>query len=243
MNNVTLLHGDCLDLLPTLDAASVDLILADLPYGTTACKWDSVLPLDVLWREYRRVLTPRGAVVLTASQPFTSTLVQSNPRWFRYSWIWEKSTGTGFLNVKRQPIKCHEDVLVFYRQTPTYNPQMQPAKLRKVNRGGTLALYDTKRVTTDNGCLAYPRSVLYFPKELGTQHPTQKPVALGAYLVRTHSNPGDVVLDNTMGSGSFGVAAVQEGRAFIGIEQDADYYRVACERIAAVDPLFQEVAS
>jgi DNA modification methylase len=266
MPDCTLLHGDCLALLPTLPAQSVDLVLADLPYGTTACKWDSVLPLDVLWREYRRVLKPRGAVVLTGVQPFTSVLVMSNLEWFKYTWVWEKTVATNFLNAPNRPLTSHEDIVVFSpgkigngtHNRMNYNPQMDTSKgpwQKKVGlygygngrddgvftRGGRQWY---KPGTVRGGEVRHPRSVLKVANgNYGVQHPTQKPVALMAYLIRTYSNPGDTVLDNTMGSGTTGVAALQEGRAFIGMEQDAGYYRIACERIAAVDPLWREGAA
>jgi site-specific DNA-methyltransferase (adenine-specific) len=263
---VTLLHGDCLALLPTLPAQSVDLVLADLPYGTTDCKWDSVIPLDKLWEQYKRVLKPRGAVVLTAQQPFATDLINSNRKRFRYEWIWHKTCSRGFLNANRMPLRSHENVLVFYARLPTYNPQKAPTeKPRPMRRRlaapsatgvyqGVLPLSD-KAVRSEQ----YPTSVFQIANNHGhqplfgrdwdnqaeekTKHPTQKPVALMAYLIRTYSNPGDTVLDNTMGSGTTGVAAVQEGRAFIGMEQDAGYYAIAQARIAAVDPLWREGAA
>lgn len=239
--SVQLLQGDCLDLLPTLPAQSVDLVLSDWPYGTTACAWDSVIPLDKLWPAIRRVLQPRGAVVLTASQPFTSVLVLSNIDWFRYEWIWEKSRASNFLDANRKPLKIHESVLVFSPVLPAYNPQKWQIPERFMDRRKVFNLSsDTREMyhkfqavphKKDDGS-RLPVSVLCFPNEVGL-HPTQKPLALMEYLIRTYSNPGDVVLDNTMGSGTTGHACVTTGRAFIGIEQDAAYFAIACARIAA----------
>ena len=248
MPDVTLLHGDCLALLPTLPAQSVDLVLADLPYGTTDCKWDSVIPLDRLWAEYRRILKPRGAVVLTASQPFTSQLVMSNLAWFKYQWVWNKAQSGNHGLAKYQPLKVTEDILVFSNGTHRYQPVMRTGKMRK--KGGTTK-YSPIATGIKPGYSSYsdqyyPTNILYFPNcanKSARVHPTQKPVALMAYLIRTYSNPGDTVLDNTMGSGTTGVAAVQEGRAFIGMEQDAEYYAIAQARIAAVDPLWREGAA
>jgi site-specific DNA-methyltransferase (adenine-specific) len=214
-------------------------VLADLPYGTTACKWDSVLPLDTLWKEYKRVLRPRGAVVLTGSQPFTTALISSNLKWFRYEWIWEKAQGTGYLNANRNPMKSHENILVFYSRLGTYNPQRAPGKPYRATSGAVGGFVRDKTVggyltVSDGG--RYPTTVLRFDPDAPKQHPTQKPVALMAYLIRTYSNPGDLVLDNTAGSGTTGVAAIETGRRAILIEQDADYYRIMCERIAAAQP-------
>lgn len=250
-DRATLYHGDCLAVLPGLAAGSVDLILADLPYGTTACAWDSVIPLDKLWTEYKRVLKPRGAVVLTASQPFTSILVASNLDWFDCEWIWEKDRGSNFLNAPRQPMKEHESVLVFALGSHTYNPiriprtaggasrvKYKPSRANKVRSqyNGGIGIQNTWTNPDGRG----PRSILPFNRETGL-HPTQKPVALGRYFVRTYSNPGDVVLDNTMGVGSFVVAAIEEGRRAIGIERAPDpttaddYCAIAGDRLLAAE--------
>jgi site-specific DNA-methyltransferase (adenine-specific) len=230
--------GDCLDVLPTLEAGSVDLICADLPYQVTQNPWDSMIPLEPLWREYRRVLKQRGAVVLTASQPFTSILVLSNRAWFRHEWIWLKNCGSNFANTVREPMKEHESVLVFSPGGWTYNKQMQ----ERTGAGAGRAKYAFNALThTPNygkfnaprqwqGMMRVPSSWQKFNRETGL-HPNQKPIALGEYLIRTYSNEGDLVLDNACGSASFGVAALNTGRRFIGIERDAGYYAIAERRM------------
>lgn len=234
-------HGDCLRVMVDLPANSVDMILTDLPYGTTECHWDTVIPLEQLWLEFERVAKPEAAIVLTAMQPFSSMLVASNPGLFRYEWIWEKGNATGFLNAKKQPLRAHESVLVFYRKPPVYNPQMTSGHDRKTAKRKTVnsecygkALQLTEYDSTER----YPRSVQFFSgdKQTGSYHPTQKPVALMEYLVRTYTNPGQVVLDCTMGSGTTGVACMNSGRRFIGIEMQADYVEVARQRIASAIP-------
>lgn len=237
---ITIFNGDCLEVLPRLDV-TVDMVLADLPYGTTNCAWDSVIPLEPLWEQYRRLIKPNGALVFTASQPFTSLLVMSNLEWFRYTWVWEKSVGTGFLDVSSKPLKTHEDICVFYPSLPTYNPQMTPARPRKIRRSASAAQYGRHAlVTTHNNGEAYPRSIIYAKKELGTQHPTQKPVALFEYLIRTYSNPGDLILDNTCGSGTTLRAAKNLGRRAIGVELSEAYCAVAVQRLQQeVLPMFE----
>lgn len=232
-----LFNGDCLDVMPRLAAGSVDLILCDLPYGTTACAWDAVIPFDQLWKEYRRVAKPNAAIVLTASQPFTSALVMSNLENFRHEWIWLKNRGTNPFAAKHAPMKKHESVLVFGFQSPRYFPQMRKGKpyrgfVSTKNAKIGEAYRSTVSLHKDNpeGILL-PVTPQEFPCEFGL-HPTQKPVALMEYLIRTYTNPGDVVLDNCMGSGTTGVAARNTGRNFIGIERDPDYFRIAKERIA-----------
>ncbi len=242
---ITIYHGDCLEIMPTLQAASVDLVLCDLPYGTTQNKWDAVIPFNALWVEYERVCV--GAIVLTASQPFTSALVMSNAKGFRYSWTWDKVNRiTGFLNAKRQPLRNVEDILVFWpgKQT-TYNPQMaagkpyrvSPAKVQHSdNYGGQKPV--PLRV---NEGTRYPTALLVIPGDergtVGRIHPTQKPVALMEYLIKTYTNPGDTVLDNCMGSGTTGVACVNTGRSFIGIEIEERYCEIAAKRLASEEPL------
>lgn len=221
--------GDCLEILPTLPAGSVDLVLCDLPYGTTQNKWDSVLPLDVLWREYWRVC--KGAVVLTASQPFTATLTVSGSDAFRYAWVWEKSAATGHLNAKRMPMKLHEDVLVFFLKSAPYNPQGLTPLGKVVRRGGNGGNFGVSGTENFQEWTNYPRSILRFSHEGKPVHPTQKPVALMEYLIRTYTNEGDTVLDNTMGSGTTGVACANTGREFIGIEKDPGYFEIAEKRI------------
>lgn len=225
--------GDCLELLPAVPAQSVDLILCDLPYGTTQNKWDSVIPLDPLWAEYWRALKPAGAVVLTAAQPFTSALVISNLNTFKYQWVWRKPNGTGFLNAKKQPLRNHEDVLVFYRQQPIYNPQFTEGKPYRQKQGSGSDNYGAVRegYETVNEGKRYPLTVMDFHQGGQKVHPTQKPVALMEYLIRTYTNEGGLVLDNTMGSGTTGVAARKTGRRFIGMERDPKYFAIAWDRI------------
>jgi DNA modification methylase len=212
-----LMQGDCLELMDWLSDQSVDMVLCDLPYGTTACHWDTVIPLEPLWAHYRRLCT--GAIVLTAQTPFDKVLGASNLTALRYEWIWEKTEATGHLNAKKAPMKAHENILVFYNRAPTYNPQKTSGHVRKTaaanratkqspcygSQAGKTAYDSTDR---------YPRSVLLFPtdKRHSNLHPTQKPVALMEYLIRTYTNPGDTVLDNCMASGTAGVAALQCGR-------------------------------
>jgi site-specific DNA-methyltransferase (adenine-specific) len=244
---VTLLQGDCLTLLPTLAAGSVDLVLADLPYGTTACKWDCVIPLTPLWEQYRRVLKPDGVIVLTACQPFTTTLINSNREWFRYTWVWDKvNLFTNQMNAKRMPMRQHEDILIFCANTPTYNPQWRMGTPYTTRRRSQIEVYAiTRRDGVNLTGRMYPGTVIAIPgrnpAEQGS-HPTQKPVALMTYLIRTYSNPGDTVLDNCFGSGTTGVAAVQEGRSFIGMEQSAKYFAIAERRIAQAQPALLGVA-
>jgi site-specific DNA-methyltransferase (adenine-specific) len=239
MSDARLICGDCRDVLPTLAEGSIDLVLADLPYGTTACAWDSVIPFAPLWENYKRLLKPGGAVVLTGSQPFTSTLILSNLQWFRYEMIWEKTMPTGFLDANRKPMRNHENILVFAQGRTTYNPQMRrgdPYVVRRSHGCGGEALTADPNIlngawTTINEGKRYPKSVIRIPHDGVTVHPTQKPVALMEYLIRTYSNPGDAVLDNTMGSGTTGVACVATGRKFIGIEIDPAYVEIARRRI------------
>lgn len=235
----TLIQGDCLAVMPTLESGSVDLILCDLPYGTTQNKWDSVIPLDRLWAEYWRLLRPAGAVVLTAQCPFDKALGASCLRHLKYEWIWEKPKATGHLNAKKQPMKAHENVLVFYRALGTYNPQMDKGSAYSNNHkpgdsGSNYGNVAFSRVV--NRTTRYPRSVIKFTHEVRPVHPTQKPVALMEYLIKTYTNPGDVVLDNCMGSGTTGVAAALSNRRFIGIERDPAYFAICQQRIAAAAP-------
>lgn len=233
MDDIQLFNGDCLDVMPTLPAASVDLILCDLPYGTTQNKWDSVIPLDRIWAEYWRIAKPNAAVVLTAQPPFDKLLGASCLEFMKYEWIWSKRLATGHLNAKKQPMKAHENALVFYRQQPTYNPQMAAGKPYSVKSGRSSTNYGKQvEVVTENSGERYPRSVLEFDHDRGERyHPTQKPVALMEYLIKTYTNEGDTVLDNCMGSGTTGVAAKNTGRRFIGIERDEKYFAICQERI------------
>lgn len=236
--SIELHHGDCLDLLPTIADGSIDMVLADPPYGTTQCKWDSIIDLQAMWRELERVCKPNAAIVMTAAQPFTAQLVCSNMGMFKYEIIWEKGNATGFLNAKKQPLRAHESVLVFYRQQPTYNPQMTTGHARKTSKRKTVnsecygkALALTEYDSTER----YPRSVQFFSsdKQRGRYHATQKPVALAEWLIRTFTCPGAKVLDFCMGSGSFGVGCVNTGRGLIGMEKDRDIFEVAVNRLTA----------
>jgi site-specific DNA-methyltransferase (adenine-specific) len=218
-----------------IPSGSVDLILCDLPYGTTQNKWDSAIPFGALWEQYNRLC--RGVVVLTAAQPFTSALVMSNPDNFKYQWVWDKvNRPTGHLNAKIQPLRETEDVLVFARGRATYNPQMVEGAPYKATGSHKSANYGSQRTTTTvcDG-LRYPRTILRIPADergtVGRIHPTQKPVALMEYLIRTYTNEGDTVLDNCMGSGTTGVACANTGRHFIGIERDEGYFEIARRRI------------
>jgi site-specific DNA-methyltransferase (adenine-specific) len=228
--------GDCLEVMQTIADKSVDLILCDLPYGTTACKWDSVIPFEPLWAQYRRIAKPNAAIVLTAAQPFTTALIASNLKDFRYSWVWEKEQGVNFLLAKKQPMKVHEDVCVFATGQTLYVPQMTVGKPYTSGKGDSGEVSGgVKKVQTKNFGSRYPRSVIRINRETGL-HPTQKPVALMEYLIRTYTNEGDTVLDSCMGSGTTGVAAARTGRHFIGIERDPGYFAIATNRIAEAMP-------
>lgn len=248
VTSVTLLQGDCLDLMRDLPDASADMILCDLPYGTTACKWDTVIPFEPLWAQYKRIAKPSAAIVLTASQPFTTALIASNYDMFKYCWVWEKSRPTGHVHAKNKPMKAHEDVVVFSKGTTvhagqsnlrmTYNPQGLIKKntptIRKT--GGAADTVMGARPShrdTFQEFEGYPKSIIKSASESATAHPTQKPVALMEYLIKTYTNEGDTVLDNCMGSGTTGVACVSTGRNFIGMEMDAGYFEIAFKRIEA----------
>jgi site-specific DNA-methyltransferase (adenine-specific)/modification methylase len=244
-----LLEGDCLRVMSEIADGSVNLILCDLPFGTTQNRWDSLLDLDALWRHYRRVLAPGGVVLLNAQGAFTARLILSNEAWFRYKFVWVKSKPTGFLNAKRQPLRKHEDICVFYPNQPLYRPQMTTGVayskgVRKDQHTGSYGDFNPVLVQSDGA--RYPTDVLYFKtaeSEGTVWHPTQKPVELARYLIRTYSALGDVVMDNAFGSGSYLVAAVIEGRRFVGIEQNrdvalfkkhaVDYLQVAYDRVVA----------
>ena len=256
INNV--FEGDCLEIMKQLPDKSIDMVLCDLPYGTTQNKWDSVIPLGELWQQYRRIVKDDGAIVLTSQGMFTAELMVSNPKMFRYKWIWEKSKSTNFLNAKKQPLRKHEDVCVFYRRQPVYHPQMIDGEpydkgIRKNQMSGSYGDFQPVHVHSDGK--RYPTDIIYFKtaeSEGKVFHPTQKPVELGRYFVRTYTNPGDIVLDNTSGSGSFLVAALLEGRNFIGIEKnenvalfkkgDINYITVTKQRLrAAWNSMSQDV--
>ena len=238
--NPVLMQGDCLEAMWLIPEDSVDMILCDPPYGRSQNKWDSVIPFEPLWSHYWRVLKPNGAVVLTAAQPFTSALVMSQPENFRHDWVWLKNKASGHLNANRRPMRIHEDVLVFCRQQPTYNPQKteghKPGNYAK--RAAQSSNYGRADPTEYGGQTSrFPKTSIFSPvvnnDSLDRLHPTQKPVALMEYLIKTYTNEGETVLDNCMGSGTTGVAARNTGRNFIGIERDPEYFRIASERIAA----------
>lgn len=233
------MFGDCLDRMKEIPDGSVDMVMCDLPYGTTQNKWDSVIPFTHLWGHYNRVCKPNTAIVLSASQPFTSALIMSNPSGFKYCWVWDKvNRVSGHLNAKKQPMRSTEDVAIFYREQCVYNPQMTlGSPYTAKSKGAKSKCYGTQtdEIVTINGGLYFPRNLLSITADergtVGRIHPTQKPVALMEYLIKTYTNEGDTVLDNTMGSGTTGVACVNTGRNFIGIERDLDYFMVAQNRI------------
>ena len=245
MNSVKLYNGDCLEVMDRLiaDGIKVDAIITDPPYGTTACKWDSVIPFDAMWERLKKLRDDNTPIVLFGSEPFTSFLVVSNIKMFKYNWIWEKNKSTGFLNSKKQPLNDHETISVFYERQCVYNPQM--TKSDKIYKRGYVVRDKEKGLQqsdnygeqksffqTDNG-MRYPKRIQYFDNNFTRNqlHPTQKPVALLEYLIKTYTNEGDTVLDFTMGSGSTGVACVNTNRKFIGIELDETYFGIAKERI------------
>lgn len=228
----TVHEGDCLELMREIPDGSVDMILCDLPYGTTRNKWDSIIPLDELWAQYERVIKDRGAIVLTAQTPFDKVLGASNLQLLRYEWIWNKTVPTGHLNAKKMPLKEHENILVFYKRLPTYNPQGIKPYGKITTRGVGTSNYGKFDSDTLQENTNYPRSIQLFKSEGGKYHPTQKPVALFEYLIRTYTIEGEVVLDNCIGSGTTAVAAINTGRQFIGIEKESEYVAIANERIA-----------
>ncbi len=237
MNQI--LFGDCLDIMPTLRDESVDMVLADLPYGVTQNEWDRVIPFDRLWDEYRRVTKRNAAIVLTATQPFAAQLIVSNTAMFRYDLIWRKNKSTGFLNANRMPLRQHEIILVFYRRLPVYHPQKSHGhkpvhSFTKHTSDGT-NYGETKRISGGGQTDRHPTSIIDIPvvnNDRGVKiHPNQKPVELFEYLIRTYTDQGAVVLDNCIGSGTTAVACINTGRQYIGIEKNAEYCRSAYERI------------
>lgn len=227
---------DCLTGMERVETGSVDLILCDLPYGTTHCAWDTVIPFQPLWEQYRRVLKPRGAAVLMAAQPFATDLINSARKLFRYDLVWEKAHAVGFANCRRQPMRSHELILVFYSHQPTYNPQGlikldKPIRRSARDRGGNV--YRKLNKPGIQEYTNYPRSILRFPFRGKRYHPTQKPLELMEYLILTYSNPGDLVMDNCMGSGTTAEAALNTGRQFVGFELDQTYFEIARNRIEA----------
>lgn len=250
MKNVQLYQGDCLERMKDIPGGSVDMVLADLPYGTTCNKWDTVIPLDKLWEQYYRMCKKNAAIVLFSQQPFTTKLAASNLKDFRYEIIWKKSQGTGHLNAKRMPMKIHENILVFYQKLPIYNPQKtqgKPYYRGLANRSSTNYHKMRNNISESRDGTRYPIDVLHFPAcntsvEKPLVHPTQKPTPLLEYLIHTFTNEGDTVLDNTMGSGSTGVACVNTGRKFIGIELDPGYFDTACKRIVDAEKAVSHTA-
>ena len=231
-----LFEGGCLEVIPTLGDGKIDMLLCDLPYGLSSRnKWDIRLPLDRLWEQWLRVVKEDGAIVLTATEPFTSLLVMSQPKLFKYDLIWEKPLATGFLNANRMPLRSHEQVLVFYRRAPTYNPQKTPGKPYRLTRRSDTSNYkevrDLHHETVNESGDRHPKSVLRFAADRKKLHPTQKPVALFEWLVRTYTEPGQVVLDPCAGSGTTGVACQEAGRRWVLVEQEPKYCQIAAERL------------
>lgn len=233
----TIYNEDCISGMKRLPDQSIDMILCDLPYGVTDCVWDKLLPFDLLWEQYERVIKDNGAIVLTSIQPFTTKLISSNFKIFRYCWYWIKNTSTGYCFAKYQPMRNIEDICVFYKQAPVYNPQGlikldKPIKKMRKDTGKDGVYKDSslsgKEYTTQ--FTNYPKQNLEFKKDFGL-HPTQKPVALFEYLIKTYSNPGDIILDSCIGSGTTAIAAINTGRRFIGFELDKSHYNTAVKRI------------
>lgn len=236
--------GDCLELMPLIPDKSIDMILCDLPYGTTACKWDVIIPFEPLWEQYKRIIKDNGVIVLTASQPFTSALIMSNVKMFKYEWIWDKKRGSNFMTAKTQPIKEHENILVFYKNTPTYNPIKISRKSNRFNRSydfETLSgevygnIKPRQRINMTE--LRMPKSILEFPLEVNNQfkkqrfHPTQKPVSLFEYLIKTYTNEGETVLDNCAGSGTTAIACINTNRNYILMEKEKKYFDLSGKRV------------
>lgn len=251
MSNYKLYHGDCLELMKDIPDKSIDMILCDLPYGTTKNKWDSIIPLDELWNHYKRIIKDNGAICLFAQQPFASVLGVSNIKMLKYEWVWEKPMATGRLNCNFAPMKAHELIMIFSKSAASYvkdkskamnyNPQMTEGKPYKAISGRASTNYDTKwskeTLTINNGT-RYPRDIQRFSHDKEKLHPTQKPVSLLEYLIKTYTNEGDTVLDNCMGSGSTGAACLNTNRNFIGMELDDKYYEIAKNRLYELDNEF-----
>lgn len=244
--NIELLHGDCLELMKKIENKSMDMILCDLPYGVTKCKWDTVIPFDKLWEQYNRIIKDNGAIALFGSEPFSSALRMSNIENYKYDWKWNKVQGTGFSACRRQPLRVMEDIIIFYKKQPTYNPQMTVRDKvidssnwkqdKRVSENGRFASVDnslSKKVYKEK----YPVNYIEINRALkecnntNRLHPTQKPLSLLEYLIKTYTNENEIVLDNCMGSGSTGVACANINRRFIGIEKDDNYFNIAKERI------------
>ena len=245
MKNKVIL-GDCLEVMKDIEDKSIDMILCDLPYGTTACKWDTIIPFDKLWEQYKRIIKDNGAIVLTASQPFTSALVMSNPDMFKYCLVYEKSKATNYLQAKKQVMKYHEDICIFYKNQCIYNPQMVKGEpYKKIHRKGNKDDAVYHKDTRNNGDIfenkgeRYPSSIVKFknPSGRGQLHPTQKPVELFEYLIKTYTNENDLVLDNCAGSGTCGVACINTKRNYILIEKEKEYYDIILKRIKEAEDL------
>ena len=234
--HIDLRRGDCLELMKDIPDGSVDLILCDLPYGRTQNRWDKQIPFEPLWEQYKRIIKPNGCIALFSQPPFDKALGASNPKMLRYEWIWEKSRPTNHLNSKKMPMRAHENILIFYKQAPTYNPQGLKRKehptIRKSAKNGNGSNYGKSDKDSLQEFENYPTDIIKFASIGNCKHSTQKPVPLLEYLIKTYTNPGDVVLDNCMGSGSTGVACINTGRSFIGIELEQDFFNVAIDRIA-----------
>ena len=235
---IELIKGDCLIEMQKIADNSIDAIITDPPYGTTACKWDSVIPFDLMWEQLNRIIKPNGAIVLFGSEPFSSALRMSNINNYRYDWIWDKVAITNPMLAKKQPLRCIENILVFYKKQPVYNPQMQEGKKwhrggKKEHKTGTLGQSTLFNNGSDKTNLKYPKNLIEFSNanKMNNRHPTQKPLELMEYLVKTYTNESETVLDFTMGSGSTGVACKNLNRAFIGIELDLNYFEIAQKRI------------
>ena len=244
--NITLYHGDCLEKMNYIPDKSIDLILCDLPYGTSACKWDSVIPFDKLWSQYKRIIKDSGVIALFGSEPFSSICRTSNLEMYKYDWKWEKPNGANFLNFKYQPAKVHEDIMIFAKMASSYSkngnmnyfPQMEIGKpykqgngKQRLPKGNATVRSPIIQVVTENHGTRYPRSIVRFPLDKEKLHPTQKPVALLEYLIKTYTKENNMVLDNCMGSGSTGIACLNTNRNFIGIELSEEYSNLATARI------------
>jgi site-specific DNA-methyltransferase (adenine-specific) len=239
-----IIQGDCLEVMKDIPDKSIDMILCDLPYGTTACKWDTIIPFEPLWEQYKRVIKDNGAIVLTASQPFTSALVMSNIKWFKYEWIWEKSIPSGMFSASYQPMKNHENILVFSKSKTKFNPikEERSKNTHKTGKGGLFKsnsehTKDFVSIRKEPDVLRNPTTVKLFPNvpRHNSQHPTQKPVALFEYLIKTYTNEGDLVLDNCAGSGTTGVACINTNRNYILIEKEKEYIDIINKRLANND--------
>lgn len=235
MTDTKLYLGDCLEVMKQIPDGSVDMVCGDLPFGTTRNGWDVIIPFESLWEQYHRIVKPSGAILQFSQNPFSAELIMSNKNEFRYEWIWEKTSGTGWLNSHKMPLKCHENILVFYKELPVYNPQFTYGEPYSKGSIGCTSNYNKMKdfEYREYGSKRFPRDVIKFNNSDRHDiiHPTQKPVDILSYLILTYTNEGDTVLDNCMGSGSTGVACIETGRNFIGIEQDEHYFNVSKDRI------------